>query len=129
MLPGTAIWGLPNFAAPWSFMSIELPPNPASNCAEKSAVYKLLVNDGLGFDEIDKIVLDFGDGTSNSKITYTSPQPGTNILNYTYRTPGIYTITATAYNSDESVNVSNSKQVTINSCALRVNPNIRGVNK
>lgn len=129
ILTGTAYWGLPNFAAPWFSMTIEPPTIAGSNCAEVSATYKLLVQDGFGFDKVSRITFDFGDGRPGSVITYSPAQAGTKSQTYTYKVPGTYTIKATAYNTDGSVNVQETTQVKVNSCVLRVNSHIRGVHK
>lgn len=129
ILTGKVYWGLPNFAAPWFRMTIDPPTITTSICAESSATFKLLVENGFGFDKVSQIKFDFGDGSPDAVIVYSPAQPGTNTETHTYKTPGTYTITATAYNADGSVNVTETTEVTVNSCTLRVNPNIRGVNK
>lgn len=83
----------------------------------------------MGFNNVSKIVLDFGDGTTGAVKTYTSPSIGTYTENYTYKKAGTYTITITAYNSSNGVELSTSSVMKINSCALRCNPHIRGLNK
>lgn len=128
ILTGTARYGLPTFAAPWFRMVIEPPTVAESICAEYPGTFKLLVEDGFGFDKVSKIVFDFGDGSPDAVITYSPAKPGTNSETHTFKTPGTYTVKATAYNADGSVNVTQTIQVTVNTCALRVNPNIRGIN-
>lgn len=128
LLTARGVWGLPNFAAPWFRMEID-PPSNSERCAEASATYLLEVINGMGLTEVSRIVMDFGDGGANSLVTITSPSLGTYTQAYTYKKPGTYTITVTAYNSSGGVELTTSSQMKINSCALRVNPHIRGINE
>lgn len=128
ILSGKGMWGLPNFAAPWFRMEID-PPSNSEGCAEITTSYKLNIHNGMGFNNVSKIILDFGDGTTSAVKTYTSPSIGTYTENYAYKKSGTYTITVTAYNSSNGIELSTSSIMKINSCALRCNPHIRGLNK
>ena len=128
ILTGTALWGLPNFAAPWFRMVID-PPTNTEVCAETTAAYKLEVINGMGFNNVARIVLDFGDGTPSSRVTFLTPSLGTYTQTYRYKKPGTYTITATAYNSNGGVELMTTSVIKVNTCVLRVNPHIRGVNQ
>lgn len=125
ILSGLSFWGLPNFAAPWFMMTIDAVQ--LSACAEIPMSYQLLVEDGVGFEDVAKITVDFGDNTD--QVVYDPVLLGTNTMRHTYKAPGTYNVVGTAYNKDGSVNVTATYTAEVNSCILRVNPNIRGVNK
>lgn len=119
-LPGNGYWGLPNFAAPWFRMELT-PPANAESCANVSATFQLSIIPGMGLSNVSRIVVDFGDGGTT---TYNSPLSSLYSFPYTYNKPGIYTITITAYNATGGVEISTSSTMTINSCAMRVNPQV-----
>lgn len=75
----------------------------------------------MGLSNVSRIVVDFGDGGTT---TYNSPLSSLYSFPYTYNKPGIYTITITAYNATGGVEISTSSTMTINSCAMRVNPQV-----
>lgn len=128
ILTGTVTWGLPNFAAPWFRMEID-PPTNSEVCAEVISTYKLTIHNGMGFNLISKIIIDFGDGSPDATQTITNPGIGTYTQTYRYRNPGTYTITITAYNASNGVELTTNSTMKINSCVIRCNPHIRGVNK
>ena len=128
ILTGIVYWGLPNFAAPWFRMVID-PPTNTEVCAETTATYELEVINGMGFNNVARIVLDFGDGTPSSRVTFLTPSLGTYTQTYRYKKPGTYTITATAYNAHGGVELTSTSIMKISTCVLRVNPHIRGVNQ
>lgn len=119
-LPGKGYYGLPNFAAPWFRMELT-PPANAESCANVSATYQVDIIPGMGLSNVSRIVIDFGDGGTT---TYNSPLSSLYSFPYTYNKPGIYTITITAYNATGGVEISTSSTMTINSCAMRVNPQV-----
>ena len=128
ILPGRGAWGLPNFSAPW-FRMVITPPSNSEGCAEVTATYRVEVLNGMGFNNVAKIVVNFGDSNTNSIVTYNNPTLGIYNESYKYKKPGTYTITVTAYNSGGGVELSTTSTMKINSCALRVNPHIRGINE
>lgn len=119
-----ANWGLPNFAVPWFNTGIEIPKIVNSLCSETEIDINFYIVDGEGFDKIDKISIDFGDGTTN--LVYQPVVAGIHPEKHTYAMPGNYSIVVTAYNFDGTINTTFDKTVIINSCAIKVNPNIRG---
>lgn len=122
-LPGNGYWGLPNFAAPWFRMELT-PPENSETCANKSTYYYVDIIAGMGLSNVSKVVFDFGDG--GTPITYTNP-PNSNYrygFYYTYNKPGTYTVTMTAYNASGGVELTTTATMTINSCVMRVNPQV-----
>lgn len=97
------------------------PPANAESCANVSATFQLSIIPGMGLSNVSRIVVDFGDGGTT---TYNSPLSSLYSFPYTYNKPGIYTITITAYNATGGVEISTSSTMTINSCAMRVNPQV-----
>lgn len=119
-----ANWGLPNFAVPWFNTGIEIPKIANSLCSENEIDINFYIIDGEGFDKIKNLKIDFGDGTL--PLEYNPIEAGIHPEKHTYSMPGQYTIIATAYNFDGTINTTFDKTVIINSCAIKVNPNIRG---
>lgn len=126
ILSGNVMFGLPTFSAPWFKMVID-PPTGTVRCSASKNEYKFTVVNGTGLVDIGKITMDFGDGTT--PVTFNNPLPGVYTKTYAYQRPGTYTIKVTAYKKDGSVDSSSTSTVVINSCRLKVNPNIRTVNK
>lgn len=125
---GVVNFGLPSFAAPWFKMDIST--NATSEvCAEYIRDYILTIQNGMGFNVITKIVVNFGDGGLNSMQTINSPILGETTLSYKYKKPGAYTITITAYNASGGVELVETSSIKILSCAIKVNKHIRGINK
>lgn len=124
----TVLFGLPSFAAPW-FKMVITPPNNSEGCAEYFQNYTVAIENGMGFNLVTKIVVNFGDGAPNSSVTISSPSLGTLVHPYKYKKPGTYTITVTAYNSAGGVELTQTSTMNIRSCALRVNKHIRGINQ
>lgn len=120
-LSGNGYWGLPNFAAPWFRMELT-PPANAESCANVSATFQLSIIPGMGLSNVSRIVIDFGDGGATR--TYNNPLSSLYSVPYTYNKPGIYTITITAYNATGGVEISTSSTMTINSCVMRINPQV-----
>lgn len=126
---GKASFGLPSFAAPWFKMHIT-PPADTQACSEATESYSLSFENGMGFNLVSRIVLDFGDGGNNSQVTINNPNiTATYTRSYYYKAPGTYTITATAYNSSGGVEITQTSTMIIRSCVLKVNKHIRGVNQ
>lgn len=120
---GRVMFGLPSFAAPW-FKIILTPPTSLQGCAEYDTTYSLNIEPGMGFSAVTKVIIDFGDNDVNAKKTITNPATGITSHSYKYRNPGTYTVTATAYNAANGVELSGTTKITINSCAMRVNPHV-----
>jgi hypothetical protein len=123
-------WGLPNFAVPWYNTGIEIPISANQICPNTELDINFYIVDGEGFDKIDKIKIDFGDGSD--LLIYEPVTAGIHEEKHTYKFPGLYTITAKSYSIDEDNNdqeietTSVSKVLIVNTCAMRVNPMIRG---
>jgi hypothetical protein len=120
----TVYWGLPNFAVPWFTTAIEIPIPPNGICVNQTIPINFFIVDGEGFEDVAKIIVDYGDGTPQQ--IYDPATAGIKNETHTYKNPGIYTISATAYNVDNTVNTVVDKTIIINSCQIKVNPFIRG---
>lgn len=125
---GVVNFGLPSFAAPWFKMVITTPVN-SECCSEYTSNYTLTLENGMGFNVVTKIVIDFGDGGSNSVVTINNPVLGVNTYSYKYKKPGTYTVTVTAYNAAGGVELTETSSMKVFTCALKVNKHIRGINK
>lgn len=128
ILTGIGYWGVPSFAAPWFRMILE-PPVNTTVCAETITNYAFTIYNGMGFNNVSRIVMDFGDGEPNSIKTILSPSVGVTTHPYRYKQPGNYTITITAYNSNNGIELTTTTAITVHSCILKVNTHIRGNHK
>ncbi len=114
--------GLPNFAIPWVRTSIT-PPANAEACTDLEATYIVEVISGSGLANIRKVTVNFGDG--NTQDINVAGVAGLYNVSYTYKTPGTYAITVNAYNAAGGVEIlPSTSSVKINSCKLRVNPQV-----
>jgi len=120
----TTRYGLPNFAVPWFTTSIEINQEPNTLCANKSIPIDFYVVDGEGYEQVEKITINYGDGTSDTELTPLNP--GIHSKTHTYKKPGIYNIKLNAYKADNTLFTSFDRDIIINSCAVKVNPSIRG---
>ena len=121
-------WGLPTFTAPYFRVEILAPVAPL--CMDDKRDYEFRIIGGIGIDDVEKIVFNFGDGKPSSIITLNAPIKAENIIaQYSYKYPGTYNITAKVYAADgnEITSSATSTTVTINSCHIKVNPHIRSI--
>lgn len=125
---GLARYGLPNLSAPWFKMHVAPVPLGINVCTDVESAYDVTFENGMGFNRIDRIVVDFGDGGPTQTILNPDVAEAYS-LNYKYKNRGSYTITATAQNALGGSEVVATGTATVSSCAIRVNAHIRGVNK
>ncbi|UYW01358.1 hypothetical protein K5I29_13135 [Flavobacterium agricola] len=121
---GATRYGLPNFAVPWFTTGVEINQDPNSLCANKQIPIDFYIVDGEGYEQVDKITVDYGDGITQTDLVPLTP--GIHSKKHTYSNPGMYNIKMDAYKADNTVFTSFDKTLIINSCSVKVNPFIRG---
>ncbi|NDW09972.1 hypothetical protein D0T56_09955 [Dysgonomonas sp. 520] len=94
-------------------------------CIKSLNTYSVEIVKGAGTNEVDKVVWDFGDGTTYEVDNILA---GTNTYtqSHSYKRPNLYVLIVRAYRADGS-ELENSLQylnINVNSCVVPVNPNI-----
>ena len=108
---------------------MRITPSSPVSCAEYAQNYILSVGNGIGFADVAKIIIDFGDGRPNSQVTVNNPALGSTTYSHKYKVAGTYTITLTAYDAANAELISETSTAQINTCAIKVNKNVRGIIK
>lgn len=119
-------WGLPNFAVPWYNTAIEIEQPPSFICIDKELNFNLYTVDGHGFDRVVKMVVDYGDESPTKEYTGTEIIPGLKSESHTYTKTGKYRITVNSYDNNNQIMNTTTKTIIVNSCAIKVNPFLRG---
>lgn len=111
-LPGPAGLDLPNFVANYAKADYIY-----SSCANTAIDFSLFVNSSTAYS-----IWNFGDGTAEVRNNVVSL--GSQTQQYTYTKSGTYIATIKAYNAGNDFLQQIDIKVTINPCAMPVNPNI-----
>ena len=114
------VLNLPTFATS-TFRFEGLIHDPADICMEKPVTFSVNIV-ASGAIPMNKIIWDFGDGTTIDDSDFSNP---IHTVNHTYKRRGTYTLTITPYQDAISIDEWKiSKEIRAKSCRLPVNHNI-----